>query len=248
MACAALGGAAHAENWIVTIGGRGTIAPPYEGADRVVLRGAPSINIRRPGTPFRYVPPDGGFRVGLLSNRWLSVGPMFRLQESRDHRGKLQGLQKVDWAVEAGGFVDVWPAEWLRGHVEVRKGISGHHGVLGEAGVDLVANRSDWNASIGPRIGLGDQTYMQQYFGVTPFQEANSPYIDTTYRPDGGTRFYGAAASLSHRMDEHWRVTGDVSYHRLAGDAKNSPIIDVAGSKDQIAGGLGVFYTFGGPG
>ena len=64
-ACAALlslaGGAAHAEGgWIVSVGAKASVSPPYEGADHFVTRPTPTLSITPADKPYRFTPLDSG--------------------------------------------------------------------------------------------------------------------------------------------------------------------------------------------
>ncbi len=78
------GGAAHAEGgWIVTIGGRLAVTPPYEGAGHDVLAPSPTFNIRRADSPYRFSPPDDSSSIALLSSKYISFGPAVKFRYAR---------------------------------------------------------------------------------------------------------------------------------------------------------------------
>ena len=245
-ASALAAGSAHADGWIVTIGARAAAAPPYEGAGHDVVAPSPTFTLRRADSPDRFIPPDGGTTLALLSSSYISAGPMVRFRYKRGDADKLTGMKPIDLAIEPGAFVDLWPTSWFRARVEGRHGILGHHGWVGDAGLDLVHTGKRWDASIGPRMGFGDARYMDTYFGVTPTEAARSPLINAPYEPGAGKRYTGLEAATSYRMVKDMRLSFDVGYHRLSSKAAQSPIVLVAGSRDQISGGVGVSYSFGG--
>jgi len=237
--------AARAEDWIVTVGARLGGAPPYEGANHDVLWPTPSFSLHHADRPRRFTPPDDGNTVAVVSTRHIDLGPVLRFRGSRGDTGSLQGFDKVDIAVEPGVFVDVWPADWIRGRIEARHGFFGYDGYVGDAGIDLIRTGRRWDASIGPRIGYGDANYMDTYFGVTPQEAAMSPYIKTPYEPGAGQRYLGAETAFSYHINDHWRTIVDFGYHRLAAKAADSPIIPVAGDLNQYSASFGFTYSFG---
>src|SRR5437870_673917 len=85
-------GSASAANWIVTVGGRVSASPPYEGAPHDDIRPSASFSIRRADKPYRFVPPDGGNSIALLATRFIDAGPMVRFRYSRGDRGRLRGF------------------------------------------------------------------------------------------------------------------------------------------------------------
>ncbi len=238
-------GVSLAEGWIVTVGARVSANPPYEGAGHDVLAPSPMFSLRRADSIYRFTPPDDSSSIALLANRYIDFGPVLRFRYARGDSGELTGLDKVHWAAEPGAFVNLWPTNWLRGRVEARRGVIGDSGWVGDAGVDLIHTGSRWEASVGPRIGYGDTSYMDTYFQVTPEEAARSPLINTAYNPQGGRRYTGAEAALGYRLVGGFRVIGDFGYHRLTNTIAESPIVEVAGKRDQFSGGLALTYTFG---
>ena len=244
LAVAFISSAAWADDWIVTVGGRAQAVVPYEGAGHDIFVPTPSLSIRRAGQPERFRPADDGLGVTVLGNNFISVGPVVRLRGKRDDKDDRVGLDEVNLAIEPGAFVTIWPLSWLRLHGEGRRGVRGHSGWVEDASADLVAYVGPWTASIGPRAGWGDQNYMDTYFEVTPAEAAASPFINTAYRPSAGLRYLGASTSLAYRWSPHWQVTANASYHRLASDAADSPIVLNLGERDEFSGGIGIRYSF----
>ena len=237
-------GAAWADDWIVTVGGRAQAVVPYEGAGHDIFVPTPSLSIRRAGQPERFRPADDGLGITVLGNRFISVGPVGRLRGKRDSKDDRVGLDEVKLAIEPGAFVTIWPVDWLRLHAEGRKGVRGHHGWVEDVSGDLVANVGPWTATIGPRAGWGDQSYMDTYFEVTPVEAAANPIIGAPYRPMAGLRYLGASGSLAYRWSPHWQVTANAGYHRLASQAADSPIVRDLGERDEFSGGIGLRYSF----
>ena len=236
---------AHATEWIVTIGGRVAASPPYEGAPNDDIRPSGSFSVRRADKPYRFTPPDDGSTLALVASRYIDFGPVVRFRYDRGDTGNLQGFDKIGFAVEPGLFANLWPTNWLRGRVEVRRGVLGHDGWVGDAGIDLIHTGRKWDWSLGPRIGYGDRRYMDTYFGVTPVEAARSPLLFLPYEPAGGIRYGGAEAAVSYHFTNRLRTTLDFGYHRLVKLAADSPVVAIAGSRDQLSGGLGVTYSFG---
>lgn len=237
-------GAAEARGWVVSPGAKVNVTTPYEGADHFILRPSPTFNIRPASRPYRFTPSDGGTNLELFETEHFTFGPMARFRFKRDNTGELTGLRKVKWAAEPGAFLDVWPVHWLRARAEVRKGVAGHKGLVTDFGVDLVVNRGRWSASVGPRIGYGDRTYMDTYFGVTPGEAAASPAVNRAYAPEGGLRYRGVTVAGAYYLSRNWRVKLDAGYRRLAEIPGASPVVANAGSRDQWSGSFGVSRAF----
>lgn len=239
--------AAPLEGWIVDVGGRVSTSPDYEGSDDMKTRITPTLNIRKANPAHRYTPPDPGATFGVISTDRVTAGPMVSFKSERKNDGELTGLRRVKRAAEVGGFVDVWPADWLRLHAEGRKGVSGHKGWVGDGGFDLVASGERWDASVGPRAGYASQRYMDTYFGVTPQEAALNPGISAAYAPSGGSRYVGARAGAAYYISDRWRAAVDASYQRLGNKAAQSPIVRTFGSRKQLTAGVSLAYSFGLP-
>lgn len=232
--------------WIVTLRANLRAQPSYPGADDLSFIGYPSFSLRRAGTVERFSAPDDGLSFSFLDDSALRFGVVGRFQGGRylqDDR-RLFGLNKIDWAIEPGLFVEYWPVEFLRARAEIRHGINGHHGFVADLGLDLVQTFGAFTVSAGPRMSLGDSDFTQTYFGVTP-EEAALNGVVTAYSPSGGITSVGATASASYNWSEQWSTTAFVSYKRLVGDAADSPIVKEFGSENQVGLGLTVSYSFG---
>jgi outer membrane scaffolding protein for murein synthesis (MipA/OmpV family) len=237
--------AGHATDWIVTVGGGAGFSPPYEGAGRDVVTPILTFNLRRADTPYRFVPPDGGSTIALVNTRHFVFGPVVRFRYSRGASGLLQGLDKINTAIEPGGYAELWPVDWLRFRVEGRYGVAGYTGPVGDAAIDLIHSGRRWDFSIGPRYGYGGTRYMDTYFGVTPVEAARSPYINTPYEPGQGERYLGVEAAIAHNWTHRIKTTLGFGYHRLARLAQDSPVIQVAGSPNDYSAGVTLSYSFG---
>jgi outer membrane protein len=241
LTCAA---GAQARDWTVSVGASVSTAPPYEGADDYVLRASPTLSVRPADRPYRFTPPDGGTSFTLISSDHFELGPMARFRHSRDNTKELTGLNKIKWAAEPGGFVDIWPTRWLRLHGEARHGVGGHHGFVGDTGFDLVHMSRKIDLSVGGRAGWGDRKYLDEYFGVTPLEAARSPLINQAYAPKGGRRYAGVTVAGAYHLNPRLKIRGFGGYQRLAEKAGDSPIVAIAGSRNQYFANLGVSYSF----
>jgi outer membrane protein len=239
------GGVAQAEEYIVTLGARVTTAAPYEGADSNRVLPSPTLSVRRADRPYRFTPPDGGTTFALFDTTHFVFGPMARFRYARKAEGALAGLKDIKWAAEPGAFVDIWPTRWLRAHGELRNGVGGHHGLVADLGGDLVYMSPKWDVSVGPRIGWGDRSYLDKYFGVTPLEAARSPLVNRAYAPTAGRRYTGIEVATAYHLTPKWVVKADVGYRRMADRAANSPIVAIAGATGQYSGSVGIAYSFG---
>ncbi|MCC2653224.1 MAG: hypothetical protein K0Q60_3390 [Microvirga sp.] len=126
--------------WIVTVKGNLRVGPSYPGSDDFSFIGYPSLSFRRAGTVERFSAPDDGLSFSFLDESVFRVGVVGRFVGGRyyeDNR-ELVGLDKIDWAVEPGVFVEYWPLEFLRARAEIRRGFGGHEGFVADFGLDAV--------------------------------------------------------------------------------------------------------------
>jgi outer membrane scaffolding protein for murein synthesis (MipA/OmpV family) len=232
-------------DWIVTVGARVSTSPPYEGAPGENIRPSLIFSARRADRPFRFTPPDDGGSLTLFASKHFDFGPVLNFRNGRGDTGKLVGFNKIGFAVEPGLFADVWATDWLRARVQVRQGVVGNFGAVGDAGIDYIHTGKRWDFSIGPRIGYGDARYMNTYFGVTPLEAARNPYLNHAYIPGAGVRYGGVEVAYGYQWTRHLRAVIDLGYHRLAKVANDSPVVSLDGSRNQYTAGIGVSYSFG---
>lgn len=237
------------DTWIVTLGANVAAGPRFPGSDRYTLFGYPEISYRRANEPERFSAPDDGFSISLLDTPNFRFGAVGRYQPGRyfgDDRRHLFGLRDVKWAVEPGAFVEYWPVSFLRARAELRHGINGHDGFVGNIGLDFIAPVGGFTASIGPRLAFGDDDFTRTYFGVTPYEAFLNGRV-TTFRPHGGVTSVGALAALTYTFSPQWATTVYGGYNRLVDDAGRSPIPRNLGSRDQYTVGAKVLYSFSMP-
>jgi outer membrane scaffolding protein for murein synthesis (MipA/OmpV family) len=234
-----------ASDWIVTVGGRVADGPSYEGAPQGTIRPSFIASARRADRPYRFTPPDDGGSVALISSKHFDFGPVLWFRYGRGDTGALTGFNKIGFAIEPGVFANFWATDWLRARVQVRQGVLGHSGALGDAGIDYIHTGRKWDFSIGPRIGYGDARYMDTYFGVTPLEAQRSPLLTKPYEPGAGLRYGGVETAFNYHWTNRLRTVVDFSYHRLIDGAGDSPVVAIAGSRNQLSAGIGVTYSFG---
>ncbi|HEX8641297.1 MAG TPA: MipA/OmpV family protein [Allosphingosinicella sp.] len=230
--------------WLITIGAGAQLTPEYPGADSLGIAPMPIVGFRREGDPLPFEAPDEGWGFGILGDdSAIDFGPSVRFRGKRQEEDVGAAVGDVGFTVEAGAFVQFFPVRNFRIRAEARQGIGGHEGLVGDVSADLVIrDRDTYVFSIGPRARFGDGDYHDSYFGVTPAVAAATGL--SAFDPDGGLHSLGVSAGLTHMLGERWGVYGYGGYDRLVGDAADSPIVRVLGSRDQFSAGLGFFFTF----
>lgn len=221
------------------------LVPSYPGSDRVSVRPMFDFSRARGDDVFAFEAPDesAGFALWQQKNG-LSLGPAVGFEGSRTARDVGAPLRKVGFTVEVGGFVQYQLSPSFRVRGELRQGIGGHKGLIGVVGADYVTRDADrWLFSIGPRLTLANGRYHRAYFGVSP-ADASATGLPV-FAADGGLQAIGATAGLVHQFTPRWGVMGYAKYDRLVADPARSPVVRRFGSRDQLAGGIALTYTFG---
>ncbi|HEU4650708.1 MAG TPA: MipA/OmpV family protein [Croceibacterium sp.] len=218
--------------------------PRYPGAEDLQPSVMPNFDRARGDTPFKFEAPDDGFGIEIVNSNGFAFGPVGNFEDKRTAEDVGTALPDVDFSIELGGVVKYELGERFRLRGELRKGLTGHKGWIGNAGADLIFRDKDrWLVSFGPRVTWSDNKYQDAWFSVAPADSAPSglPAFDA----GGGLQAYGATASFLTQFSKHWGLSAYAKYDRLTGDAADSPIVLTYGSRDQFSFGAALTYTFG---
>jgi outer membrane protein len=231
--------------WSVTIGAAGAYNPDFEGANQYKLSPSPIFSIHRAGSVNSFVSPRDGTSFGLVDFDGFRGGPMGKLVPARtaSRYPELNGLGDVKLAIELGGFAEYFPTDWFRARVEVRQGFIGHQGVVADFSSDVIVPVLErYTVSGGPRFTLEDTKATTPYFSINAVQAMASglPVFDVK----GGSHSAGAGTQLRYQISPQWEAHSFLEYDRLLGGAAASPLVTLRGSPNQIAGGLGMSYSF----
>ena len=85
---------------------------------------------------------------------------------------------------------------------------------------------------------------MQNTFGISSTQAANSLQNYQTFNAGSGIKDADLSANVQHRFSEHLALVGSVGYTQLLGDAADSPIVKDQGSDQQFATMVGLIYNW----
>lgn len=223
------------------------VYPSFPGSDEFDV--GPLIDYERKplGEVFEFEAPDESFDLALIDSNGFSFGPALNWEGARTAEDVGTDLPKVRFSIEPGAFVSYHLSDGLRLRAELRKGVTGHKGMIGMAGADFVMrDGDDWLFSAGPRVTWSDDKYQDAWFGVAP--EDAAPSGLAAYDPGGGIQAYGATATFLKALSPRWGIQTYAKYDRLVGDAADSPIVLEYGSRDQLSAGLALAYTFGSTG
>jgi outer membrane protein len=236
---------APVSSWTVTLGVEGRVLPTFDGAKRFDYTAFPVFQFRRSGTNANFRSPRDGFGFAVFDESNFRFGPVGKIKRERREGSDavLAGLGNVDWAVELGVFAEYWWLPWLRTRAELRNGIGGHHGLVGELTADAVYKFAPrWTLAGGPRMTLVSAQALDPYFGISAAQSVASGL--PVYTAKGGVYSYGAGVQLRYDINTRWETYTYLEYERLTGDAANSPLIVQRGTRDQLSAGIGLTYSF----
>ncbi len=243
------------KGWQLSIGAGVVAAPTYLGDDDYQLLAIP--NVRLTYADRFFASPFEGIGYNVINTKGWRVGPIAKYNFGRDEDGDsplriagdktddLRGLGDIDGTVELGGFSEYSYGNLL-GKIELRQGLSGHEGFIGEAalqyrtGFTLFGRRAA--VAAGPKLVFGDDSYNSAYFDVNAQQSAASGL--SQFDAEGGLISYGVQSSLSLSITDAVSLIGFAGYDRLAGDAADSSLVQERGSENQARIGVTLNYTF----
>ncbi len=250
-----------AGDWL-TVGMGAGYGPSYEGSDDYVLFPAPIAQGSVGGFDFGARGP--GLYVDLIadgnsdSNVKFIAGPLVRVRLDRNNNIKdpvVRLLGKEDVAVEVGATAGVSfskvlnPFDTLTISSDIQWDVAKAH--RGRLISPSISYSTPLSTAIFTSLSLSathvDGNYADTYFSIDAAGSTASglPVFDA----DGGWKSYGASLLGGYDLsgdarDGGWGVFGLVSYSKLTGDAKRSPVTSIRGDSDQwfLAGGIS--YTF----
>lgn len=246
----------------LTIGVGAATLPDYEGADEnsitpgaVVVGKVAGHDFFTRGTQlyFNLIPsrsgPGTNFELGVIGAARLD-----RTNKVDDLR--VRALGKLDTAWEAGGYVGISRTGVVTSDYDtLTVRVAYVHDVSDVHDSYVVTPQINYATPLSPRtlVSIGASAdyvgkgYGRTYFGVTPAGTLASG-LRTFSINDSGWKRYNLTAfalqSLSGDLRRGLGVGAGVLYGRLLGDYKRSPIVADAGDADQLAGAIGLTYTF----
>lgn len=230
-------------DWYVTVGGAGFYTPKFEGADDMVFTVSPMISIGRAGSEARFSSRNDNISWALVDTGVVKAGLVGKILTGRDGDDVADGIDPVRWGGEVGGFVEVYPVDWLRVRGELRHGIRSHQGIVGDVAVDAFYDVNPTvRVSGGPRVSFASSDFFEAYYGVSAQESALSGI--GAYNPGGGLRSAGIGGAITWKTTENVTTSLFGEYQRLLGPAADSTIVRERGSADQFTVGVSATYRF----
>lgn len=246
----------------VTVGIGAGYGPSYEGSDDYTVFPAPIAQGSIGGFDFGARGP--GLYVDLIpdsnseSNVKFLAGPLVRVRLDRNSNIKdpvVRLLGKEDVAVEVGATAGVSfskvlnPFDTLTISGDIQWDVAKAH--RGRLITPTISYSTPLSQAIFTNLSVSavhaDGDYTDTYFSIDAPGSAASglPVFDA----DSGWKSYGASLlgglDLSGDVrDGGWGLFGLVSYSKLTGDAKRSPVTSIRGDADQWFLAAGISYTF----
>ena len=244
------------KEWHISAGAGLIVAPAFTGAKTYNLLAVPDVRVTYKEIFFANMKDGVGYAL-IHSSGWR-VGPVVTYTFSRSEKAggspfrvagatsnALQGMGDVPGTVSLGGFAE-YALKPYKFSLRLHKGVTGHEGVVGEAGVSyggvVTHNGPPLIYSCGPHVKFGDGNYTNAYWGLSPEQSLRSGLAP--YRADGGITAYGVNAFAMVPWTKAVSVSVIAGFDRLASPVANSPLVRARGSESQALGGLFLSYGF----
>ncbi|WP_420392885.1 MipA/OmpV family protein [Acuticoccus sp.] len=219
---------------VIDLGLGAAVGPEFPSAKDYIVTPWPIARLR-----FLRLPVFGEVVTGQEQRFTLYPSFDFIGERDEDDADYLDGVGDTDFAVELGAGAAV-RFGFMRAFAEVRYGVTGHDGFVGEAGLDFVYDAHDrFEFRVGPRVSAATDDYMDIYFSV-PERATQLDEFDA----DGGFKDVGIEAQAIYALTERWRLHGQAEYTHFVGDALDSPIVE-EGNDDEFTVRLGLTYRFG---
>jgi len=231
-------------DWKLIVGATGMMAPDFEGSSDWMFKASPIISIGKAGPEARFTSRNDGISFSLYDNGRVRVGPTAKIIFERDSDDDLEGLDKVPFGAEAGGFAEFYPTDWLRIRGEVRQGIRSHTGVVADVAVDAFKDITpSVRVSGGPRISFASEDYFNAYYGVNA-SESEASGLSEFSADGGGIKSIGVGGAYDWKTTEKLTTSVFGEYSRLMGEAADSSLVRERGSPNQFTIGVSAAYRF----
>ncbi|RYE32562.1 MAG: MipA/OmpV family protein [Hyphomicrobiales bacterium] len=233
-----------AQNWYITLGAGVRYQPDYTGSDDYVFRARPIISLGKGlKSTWWSAEDDAMLSIGVFSGQGWRIGFSGDLLWKRSAKVNpaLIAVPATKFGAELGGFAEFYPTSWLRGRVDLRRGIAAHDGVVADFKLDAFSTVGTWTLGIGPRMRITSADYVRTYFGTSGAMPGTGGLLQ---RYNAGVHTVGALAQVTYHWSDQLKTTAYVEYKRLVGDATRSPIVRPFGSRDSLTFGLSASYSF----
>lgn len=244
--CPILAAAQDSGGLRITLGAGVGTGPAYPGSGESRTRVRPFLDAR--WGRWYVGPVPGGSGLGIGATLWESGGlrigaaissDLGDLRRERDDRERLAGVGDVEGTQRAQLY-----ARYGFGRYALTANVASDIGdrdlgtlatLEAEARFQLAPALT---LSVGPGLTWGSSEYQRTLFGINAEQSAASGY--SRYSPDGGLAWSRLSAGLQWRVDPRWSLGVRAGWHRLEGDAADSPLVE---HRSRATGAFYVLYS-----
>lgn len=235
--------------------------PDFYGSDKNEGKAAPILRYQFKGTKLygQILGPEA--LVNLVDREDFRAGPLIRFRSRRDDdvdNDIVKQMDPVASATELGAFaayhmpVDSRPFHKVIFYADVVGNTNGvYNGATGNVRATYIYpfEKGMMGMPLIGHIGFGlfwaSKDFNERYFGVRGRDLLLYPERGGfDYRPDSGLTSIKIPFGLTSQVSPEWLVTVAGRYEALVGDAKDSPIVDRDGNKNQWTIGIAASYIF----
>lgn len=227
------------------------LLPDYEGASKYIVVPYADGQANLDNYFLRF---DGGaFQLNLLDSGNWHAGPLigYRMGRGDVYSGAVSRMQHIRYSMTDGGFI-----EWEHLAEDPRSGervtLAASEGNINrDTGLDITLRGTihrpidfinpGFIVSLSADAAFGDGKYMDTYFGVNGPDALASGF--PVFRGEAGLRKAGVSVSVDQFLSPKWSVGVRLNYERLFDAAADSPVTAIAGSPDQMFGGVVLGYV-----
>jgi outer membrane protein len=245
----------------LTIGVGGAYLPSYEGSDDYILTPVGIAFGKIAG--FGFATRGTALYVDLIPDKAdspfsLDFGPLANVRLDRTNRikdARVRALGEFDAAIELGAWAGLrkngllHEYDSLGARLAWQKDVSDtHDGTILTPAIEYSSPLSTKTlASFSLQAEHVSDRYARAYYSIGAAGSAASGLA--AYDAKGGWKSWRATLLLGQTLTGDLRhpklsLFGGVGYSRLLGDIARSPIVRVAGDRDQYFATLGLAYTF----
>lgn len=229
--------------WTYSVGLGMAITPSYLGDDKPRLLLFPNFSAAY-GDRFSFSLLEGASYNLIKTHAWR-MGPVLKTNIGRFEDGSLpssvagntsdlRGLGDVDATIEPGVFME-YARYSVATRLEVRQGIGGHKGMIGELKSEfrstLRLRAKTIYYALGPEIRMAGSNFNNAFFGIDAQQALDTDL--EVYEAELGLLSYGISGSLQFPMNEKLSAITFLRYNRLGDVASDSHLIRKYGSLNQ---------------
>jgi len=235
-------GAPTKPGWTTRLGIEALSLPAYEGAKNYLTLPVPSFEVDYNDRLYANI---WSVTYAVFQNKWISIGPELTpyLARRESYSDALKGTGDLPFDIKGGAFMGLHtPLGSLA--VEASRTMTTSIGTTGSISFQsgYVSQDKRFVLNVTPGVTWADNDYMQNNFGITPSQSANSGY--SVYSPKACFYNYFLYVAPTFRIGARHYIIPSVAYIREFGQASDSPLITGPGTDNQFIGQLAYQYLF----